>query len=42
IKPRRISREAIMDNTLWMGIALVGLLIVASMFFSRKRTNKGA
>ena len=41
IKPRRISREAIMDNTLWMGIALVAILMVVSLIASRKRTNKG-
>ena len=41
IKPRRISREAIMDNTLWMGIALVALLMILSLMATRKRARKG-
>ncbi len=47
INPRRIGREAIMDNTLWMGFALVALLMIASMAVSgrgrrRRETGRGS
>jgi TRAP-type mannitol/chloroaromatic compound transport system permease small subunit len=37
IKPRKIGREALLDNSLWLGFALVFTLIVVSYALSRMR-----
>lgn len=42
IHPRKISKEPIMDNALWMGFAVIAILILASFILTRKRANQGA
>ncbi|MCP5039059.1 MAG: TRAP transporter small permease subunit [Rhodobacteraceae bacterium] len=40
IKVRKIVKEPIMDNALWMGFALIALLLAASFILSRNRANR--
>ncbi|HGG05743.1 MAG TPA: TRAP transporter small permease subunit [Aliiroseovarius sp.] len=42
INPRKIGREDLLDNAMWIGFATVGLVMVASLILSRKRANKGS
>ncbi len=42
IHPRKISKEPIMDNALWMGFAVIGILILVSFLLTRRRANQGA
>ena len=40
LNPRRISKEPIMDNVLWYGLALVLIIAVASYVLSRRSSSK--
>jgi len=40
LKPRRIGREPLMDNALWVGVAIVAVLILLSYLAARRRTTR--
>ncbi len=41
IQPRRISREPLLEPTMWYGLALVLTLMIASFALSRRTTSQG-
>jgi TRAP-type mannitol/chloroaromatic compound transport system permease small subunit len=39
LKPRKIGREALLDNAMWVGVAIVALLLALSYLAARRRTR---